>query len=261
MEGAPYSSNCADKEYVSKNKSNLSLSGGDFPHEDSVDWSDTTSSEDSTSEASFCYFFSPVQESWVTECGRMPPERREQIPDDSEQLDELPIVRVVDVHLGSHYEGSLATFDLCGDYQRKDKDPQERISQRLWKLEGLMPYLQAFLEDLKDDEDDDSVFSDSTLDEDLESSTSASSCRYLIVCQEHDSFEDFPDWKVQENEDIISFVEISPRQEDELVEVSMELPDLRSRDRHSAGVRWDSMDSVILPAEAQVEPRTPRDGQ
>lgn len=219
MEDTFYSNNFADKEgSISKDKSNLNFFGGNLTFEDS------TSSEDSTSEDSFCSLLSPVQEPWVTESGRMPLGRREQIHDNSEQLCELPIVRVLDVYLGSPYEDSAATVDLHGDNQPVDKHPQGRRNQSMWKLEGLMRYLNAYLENLKDDEDDDTVCSDSSLDEDFQSSTSASDYMDQDSSQEHEEDWVFSKWRPSQNEEITPFPEISPRRrQDELLEVSREL--------------------------------------
>ncbi|XP_071465393.1 uncharacterized protein C12orf71 homolog [Marmota flaviventris] len=205
----------------------MSLSGGHTPYEDTIDWTDSNSSEDSTTDVSSCYYFFPVQQSWVTERSRLPMGRQEQIYDNSEQLCELPIVQVVEDHLGSRYEDSPAIADPHGDYQRMVKYPQERGNQNFWKQEGLMRYLDAFLEDLKgdedddqdkhddhdkhgahadadddnndddnndddDDDDDDQTFSDSALDEDLEASTSASPQLDQLTCQERDACQAWP---------------------------------------------------------------------
>nr|XP_040134276.1 uncharacterized protein C12orf71 homolog [Ictidomys tridecemlineatus] len=155
MEDTFYHSNCTDKEdCISNCKPNLSLSGGYCPYKDRTDWKDSSSSEDTTSEASFCYSLPPVQEGQLTESESMTIGRREQIHE-SEQLCGLPIVRVVDVYLGSHYEDALATLDLHRDYQWMDKYPRGRMRKILWKMEVLMRYLKVFPDDLKDDDDDD----------------------------------------------------------------------------------------------------------
>ncbi|XP_077880817.1 uncharacterized protein C12orf71-like [Ictidomys tridecemlineatus] len=155
MEDTFYHSNCTDKEdCISNCKPNLSLSGGYCPYKDRSDWKDSSSSEDSTSEASFCYSLPPVQEGQLTESESMTIGRREQIHE-SEQLCGLPIVRVVDVYLDSHYEDALASLDLHGEYQWMDKYPRGRMRKILWKMEVLMRYLKVFPDDLKDDDDDD----------------------------------------------------------------------------------------------------------
>ncbi|MBZ3872073.1 hypothetical protein SUZIE_116090 [Sciurus carolinensis] len=215
MEDTSYSSNFANKEgCIYKDKSNPNFFGG-YPT-----FEDSTSSKDSTSEDSFCSLLSPVQEPWVTESGRMPMGRREQTHDNSEELCELPIVRVLDVYLGSPYEDSPATVDLHGDNQAVDKNPQGRRNQSVWKLEGLMRYLNAYRENLKYDEDDDTVCSDSSLDEDFQSSTSASVYMDQESSQEQEDEWVFSKWRPSQNEDIIPFPDISPRQrQDELLEV------------------------------------------
>ncbi|VTJ90420.1 Hypothetical predicted protein, partial [Marmota monax] len=91
--------------------------------------------------------------------------RPEQIHE-SEQLCGLPIVRVVDVYLGSHYEDALATLDLHREYQWMDKYPKGRMRKILWKMEVLMRYLKVFPDDLKDDDDDDDNEDEDDYDED-----------------------------------------------------------------------------------------------
>ncbi|KAF7474036.1 Hypothetical predicted protein [Marmota monax] len=127
------SSNCTDQEdCISEFQSNLSLSIGYFPCENSIAWKDTNNSEEKTSEGSSCHFLLTVKESWVTESGKMPMRKQKQIQDDPEKLCELPITWVLDAYLGSENEDSLATLDLTGDNQRMDKFPQERTNQTLW---------------------------------------------------------------------------------------------------------------------------------
>ncbi|KAM5144311.1 uncharacterized protein C12orf71-like [Callospermophilus lateralis] len=155
MEDTFYHSNCTDKEDgISNCKPNLSLSGGYCPYKDRTDWKDSSSDEDSTSEASFCYSLPPIQEGQLTESESVIIGRGEQIHE-SEQLCGLPIVRVVDVYLGSYYEDALATLDLHRDFQWMDKYPRERMRKILWKMEVLMRYLKVFPDDLKDNDDDD----------------------------------------------------------------------------------------------------------
>ncbi|KAM5174167.1 uncharacterized protein C12orf71 homolog [Callospermophilus lateralis] len=235
----------------------MSLSGGYTPDEDTIDWTDSDSSEDSTTDVSSCCYFFLVQESWVTERSRLPMGWREQIYDNSEQLCELPIVQVVEDYLGSRYVDSPASPDPHGDPQRMVKYPQERGNQNFWKLEGLMRYLDAYREDLKGDEDeyqdkhddhdkhgaradadddnndddnndddgdgdnddDDQTFSDSALDEDLEASTSTSPQLDQLTCQERGARQAWPWWKLPDTEDIIPLPEISPRRGDELIEM------------------------------------------
>uniref|UniRef100_A0A8C9QF66 Uncharacterized protein n=1 Tax=Spermophilus dauricus TaxID=99837 RepID=A0A8C9QF66_SPEDA len=209
------SPHCTDKEdCISKSQSNLSLSIGYFPYENTTDRKDITSSEDSTSECSSCHFLPPDQESWVTQSGRMPTGRQEQIQDDPEQLCK-PIIQAVDIDPGSHYEDSRATLDLNRDYQRK-----EWINQNLGKLHDLAKYLKEFLDNQKDDKDDDLVFSGSPQDEDLQQSSSTSPDMYQVCCQEREACQALLKCNPSENEDISLFPEISPSlEEDELVEV------------------------------------------
>ncbi|VTJ88171.1 Hypothetical predicted protein, partial [Marmota monax] len=143
----------------------------------------------------------------------MPTGRQEQIQDDPEQLCK-PIIQAVDVDPGSHYEDSRATLDLNRDYQR-----MERINQNLRKLHDLAKHLKEFLENQKDDKDDDPVFSGSPQDEDLQQSSSISPDRHQVCCQEREACQALLKCNPSENEDISLFPEISPSlEEDELVE-------------------------------------------
>nr|XP_026266494.1 uncharacterized protein C12orf71 homolog [Urocitellus parryii] len=222
------SSNCTDKEdCISKFQSNLSLSIGYFPCENSIAWKYTNNSEEKTSEGSSCHFLLPVKESWATESGRMPMRKHKQIQDDPEKL-----------YL-------LATLDLTGDNQRMDKFPQERTNQTLWELDDLMKNLKAFLNHQEDDND--SVFSDSPLDEDLQLSSTISPHMYQVNNQKHETCQALPNCEPPEIEDISQFLEMSPwLEEDELAEVSKEVPQYRARDRPSGGARLDSMDPNFL---------------
>lgn len=178
--------------------------------------------------------------------------RGEQIHDNSEQLCELPIVQVLDVYLGSHYGDSLAAPDLPAYYQSTDKYLQERASRSYLKLEGLVRYLDAYLEKLRDDEDDyddvhhDPVSSASALHEDPQASTGASPQVNQVSHQERPASPAWP-WPEDNNQ----LPEITPRREDDLIEVSRELLVFRAGDRPSGGARMDSMESLILPAVKQ----------
>ncbi|KAF7477653.1 Hypothetical predicted protein [Marmota monax] len=242
MEDTFYHSNCTDKDCISNCKPNLSLSGGYCPYKDRTDWKDSSSSEDSTSEASFCYSLPPVQEGQLTESESMTIGRPEQIHE-SEQLCGLPIVRVVDVYLGSHYEDALASLDLHRDYQWMDKYPKGRMRKILWKTEVLMRYLNVFPDDLKDDDDDD----DDNEDEDDYDEDEDHDNGDYDEDKDDDDDEDEDDYDEDEDNDHRDYDE----DEDEDDEVSMELLDFRARDRPSGGARFDSLDSVILPAVKQ----------
>ncbi|MBZ3874077.1 hypothetical protein SUZIE_126135 [Sciurus carolinensis] len=249
MEDSFSSSNCTDKEdCISESKSNLSLSVGYFPWEDSIAWKDTNTSEDRTSEGSSCHFLPAAQESWAIKTGRMPIRSEKQIQDDQEQLCELPITWVLDAYLGCEHEDScLATLNLNGDNQRMDKFPQEMTNQILWELDDLMKNLKAFLDNQKDDKDNDPVFSDSPLDEDLQLSSTVPSHVYQVSDKNHEACYALPKCKPPEIEDISQFLEMSPwLEEDELAEVSTKLPQCRERDRPSGGARLDSMESNYL---------------
>uniref|UniRef100_UPI004038F73C uncharacterized protein C12orf71-like n=1 Tax=Callospermophilus lateralis TaxID=76772 RepID=UPI004038F73C len=175
MEDTFYHSNCTDKEDgISNCKPNLSLSGGYCPYKDRTDWKDSSSDEDSTSEASFCYSLPPIQEGQLTESESVIIGRGEQIHE-SEQLCGLPIVRVVDVYLGSYYEDALATLDLHRDFQWMDKYPRERMRKILWKMEVLMRYLKMISQETVT-EDTLSVSSGQSMEGDMPTNSETTSC-------------------------------------------------------------------------------------
>ncbi|MBZ3872064.1 hypothetical protein SUZIE_126130 [Sciurus carolinensis] len=236
MEDSSYNCNCTDQQHcLSKSKSNPSLAIGSFLDEDSIDWKDTTSSEDSNSECSSCHFLPPAQESRETEAGRMPFGRRQQIQHGPEKLCEPPIVQAVEASGGSHQEDSRATLDLSADYQR-----MQRINQNLGKLRDLTKGLRALLDKEKDDKDGDPVFSDSPLDEALPpGTTSASPQMDHGSGQEHEASQALPKWEPPENEHLGTCPDSSPGlEEEEPLEVSMELLDCRARDRPSGVAGW-----------------------
>ncbi|XP_047405696.1 uncharacterized protein C12orf71 homolog [Sciurus carolinensis] len=212
MEDSSYNCNCTDQQHcLSKSKSNPSLAIGSFLDEDSIDWKDTTSSEDSNSECSSCHFLPPAQESRETEAGRMPFGRRQQIQHGPEKLCEPPIVQAVEASGGSHQEDSRATLDLSADYQR-----MQRINQNLGKLRDLTKGLRALLDKEKDDKDGDPVFSDSPLDEALPpGTTSASPQMDHGSGQEHEASQALPKWEPPENEHLGTCPDSSPGLEEE----------------------------------------------
>uniref|UniRef100_A0A2K6GH36 Chromosome 12 open reading frame 71 n=1 Tax=Propithecus coquereli TaxID=379532 RepID=A0A2K6GH36_PROCO len=151
-------------------KSNLSLSVGYFPCEDTF-CEDTTSCEDTPSKASPIHFLPPIQGTWWTgSTGRLR-RRRDQIEDRPEQFCKLSIALAWDGDVGSNSADSITNWDLNGDNQWIDKYPRERTKLTLSKLDGLVQTLETFLDNQKDDEGDNSVFPESTWEEDSQQSS------------------------------------------------------------------------------------------
>lgn len=115
--------NCADTE---DSKSNLSLSVGYYPNEDTFSNEDTNSCEDTSSNNSSIHFV-PTKST-----GRLM-ERQDQIQDGTEQSGKLGIPLAWDV--GNHSD-SVTNWDLYGDNQRIDKYPEEKPKLTLSKLNG-----------------------------------------------------------------------------------------------------------------------------
>ncbi|XP_006079611.4 uncharacterized protein C12orf71 homolog [Bubalus bubalis] len=157
-------SNSMVHSFSSSSESNLSLSVGYFPCEDTPSCEDTLSCEDSSSEGPSVHFVPPIQGSWRTEnTGRLLA-RRDQIQDGPEQFCKLSITLAWDVDVASNNSDLTTNCDLSGD--NKDKHPKEKTQLTLSKLDGLVQKLEKFLENQKDDKDDDSVFPESAQEED-----------------------------------------------------------------------------------------------
>uniref|UniRef100_A0A8C6A6V3 Uncharacterized protein n=1 Tax=Marmota marmota marmota TaxID=9994 RepID=A0A8C6A6V3_MARMA len=211
MEDSSSNSNCTDEEdCISESESNLSLSVGYFPYEDSIAYEDTTSCEDLTSEGFSCHFLPPIQGTWGIKSLRRPVGIRDQIQDNPEMFSKLTISLAWDVDMGSDHQDSLSNLDLNGDNQWIGKWPQERTKLTLCKLDNLMQKLKAFLENQKEDTDDDSVLSQSTQEEDLQPSS------YFPL--------NMYQGKPSENENVNQFLEMLPRLEKvELIEMISEV--------------------------------------
>ncbi|XP_075863965.1 uncharacterized protein C12orf71 homolog [Microcebus murinus] len=166
------SSSSSDTEYCSSEcSSNLSLSVGYFPCEDPF-CEDNMSCEDTPSKGSPIHFLPPIQGTWWTgSTGRLR-RRRDQIEDRPEQFCKLSIALAWDADVGSNTADSITSWDLNGDNQWADKHPRERTNLTLSKLDGLVQTLETFLENQKDDEGDNSVFSEFTQEEDFQLSGS-----------------------------------------------------------------------------------------
>uniref|UniRef100_F6Z5Y4 Chromosome 11 C12orf71 homolog n=2 Tax=Macaca TaxID=9539 RepID=F6Z5Y4_MACMU len=159
-----YSSSNSDiEDYNSKSNSNLSLSVGYFPCEDTP-CEDTTSCEDATSKDPSIHFLPPIQGAWGTERIRRCMKRQDQIQDEPEQFCKLSIFLAWDVDVSSNNTDSIANRLLNGDNQWIDELPKERTKLSVSKLNNLVQEFQTFLENLKDDEDDDAVFPEAQKD-------------------------------------------------------------------------------------------------
>ncbi|KAL4700747.1 hypothetical protein H8959_014751 [Pygathrix nigripes] len=116
-----YSSSNSDiEDYSSKSNSNLSLSVGYFPCED------TTSCEDATSKGPSIHFLPPIQGAWGTERIRRCMKRQDQIQDEPEQFCKLSIFLAWDVDVSSNNTDSIANRLLYGNNLWIDKLPKER---------------------------------------------------------------------------------------------------------------------------------------
>ncbi|XP_004383685.1 uncharacterized protein C12orf71 homolog [Trichechus manatus latirostris] len=163
-------SNNTDTEDCSS-ESNLSLSVGYFPYEDTFFSEDTTPYEDMPSQSPSVQFLPPIQGMWRTESTLRPMGRRDQIQDNPEQFCKLSITLAWDVDVGSNDSDSIANWNLNGHNQWMDKYPEKKTELTLSKLDGLVQKLEKFLENQKDDEDSDSIFRESTQEEDFQLSS------------------------------------------------------------------------------------------
>ncbi|XP_070350496.1 uncharacterized protein C12orf71 homolog [Equus asinus] len=155
-------------------ESDLSLSVGYFPCEDTFSHENTTSCEDMSPEGPSIHFIPPIQGTWWTESRGRLLGRRDQIQDNPGQFCKLSITLAWDVDVDSNNSDSVANWDLNGDKQWTDKYPKEKKQPTLSKLDSLVQKLEKFLENQKDDEDDDSVFPESAQEEDFHLSSSSS---------------------------------------------------------------------------------------
>ncbi|MBZ3884631.1 hypothetical protein SUZIE_178905 [Sciurus carolinensis] len=204
----------------SESKSNQSLSVGYFPNEDSIDCANDIPCEELTSEGSSCRFLPPTQGAQGSKSVRRPREKGNQIQDNPENLGEEAIIEVLDAYLGCNCEDSVANQALSEGDQRMDKCPQERINQSLWELDELMKNLKAFLDNLKNDKDNDPVLSDSLQEEDLQPSSTVLAHMDQVSHQEQEACQDLPKCKPPENGDMDQFLEMPPGlEDDEIIEM------------------------------------------
>uniref|UniRef100_A0A8I3WJ82 Chromosome 12 open reading frame 71 n=1 Tax=Callithrix jacchus TaxID=9483 RepID=A0A8I3WJ82_CALJA len=154
------SSNSDTDNYSSKSISNLSLSMSYFPCEDTTSCENTISYENAPSKGPSIHFLPPIQGAWGTERIRRPMKRQDQIEDTSERFCKLSIFLAWDADVSPNTD-SIANSLLNDDNLWIDKFPKETTKLSVSKLDNLVEF-QTFLENLKDDEDDDAVFPETT---------------------------------------------------------------------------------------------------
>uniref|UniRef100_G1PZI0 Uncharacterized protein n=1 Tax=Myotis lucifugus TaxID=59463 RepID=G1PZI0_MYOLU len=172
--------------------------------------------EDTSSNNPSIHFVPPFQGSWWTESKGTLLERQGQIQDSTEQFGKLNITLAWD---GCNHSDSIINWDLHGDNQWTDKYPEEKTKLTLSKLNGLVQRLEQFLENQKDDEDDESVFPEYAQTEDFQLSSSTPSDVAQVSHREHDTcLQDLPTFNPPEN-DAIQCPQTPPKlQEHELAE-------------------------------------------
>lgn len=240
-------SNCADTKDCSS-ESNLSLSVGCYPCEDTFSSENTLSCDNTSSKGPSIHFVPPAQGTWRTEnIGRLL-RRRDQIQDDLEQFCKLRIPLAWDVDMGSNDSDSIANWGLHGDDQWIDRFPREETHMTLSKLDTLVQKLEKFLENQKDDTDDESVFPESFQEKDFQLCSSSPPDMAEVSHQEHETCQELPNFDATENEDVIRFLQIPPRlQEREHAEVSKVMPHRQAGDEPSGGARVKCLEHCYLP--------------
>ncbi|XP_047399767.1 uncharacterized protein C12orf71 homolog [Sciurus carolinensis] len=220
------------EDCILESKSNESLSVGYFPYEDSTDCEEEIiPCEDLTSEGSSCHSLPPVQGAWGTESVRRPMGRRNEIQENPENLGQEAITKDLDAHLDCDGEDSVGHQALSENDQIMDGCAQERISQTIGELDDPLTNTCAFLDNQRDDKDDDPVLTDSSQEEDLQPFRNLSPLLDLVSHQEHETCQDLPKCKPLENGVIQQFLEKTRcPEEDEIIEVSTEQPHCRAAD-------------------------------
>ncbi|XP_025851313.2 uncharacterized protein C12orf71 homolog [Vulpes vulpes] len=160
------SSNRSDATDYSS-ESNLSLSVGYFPCENTFSHENTISFEDTSSKAP-SILVPPIQGTWRTESTGRLLKRQDQIPDNPKQCCKLSITVAWDVDVGSNNSDSTADWDRNRSNQWIDKYLEEDTQLTLSKLNGLVQKLEKFLEHQKTNEDGDSAFPESGQEEDFQ---------------------------------------------------------------------------------------------
>ncbi|XP_027448309.2 uncharacterized protein C12orf71 homolog [Zalophus californianus] len=216
MTHSPCSSDRSDGTACSS-ESNLSLSVGYFPWDDTVSYENATSCEH-VSPKGPSTLVPPIQGTWRTESTDRLLRRRDQIRDDPKQFCKLSITLAWDADIGSNNSDSTASWDITGRHQWIDKYPEENTQLTLSKLDSLVQKLEKFLENQKDEEGGDSAFPGSAQEEDFQLCSSSPPHIAQVSHQEHDSCQDLP--HACQHKGIIQFPQIPPRlREHELAEM------------------------------------------
>lgn len=226
------SQHCSDysdtEDCISDRTSNLSLSIGYFPCEHSF-YSDTPSYADSSSVDSSVHLLPPIQGTWQTESTRRRVLRRDQVKDSPEQFCKLSIALAWDIDVDSDCEDTRTNWARSGDQQWTDKYPAESTKRTLSKLGDLMQKLETFLENKKNDEENDSVSPASTEEEDSRLSSTSPPHLAQVGPQERDTGRD--SLRLRSPEDVIQSPDIPRRlKEDESAEMSVQIFPGRRRD-------------------------------
>ncbi|XP_006200079.2 uncharacterized protein C12orf71 homolog isoform X2 [Vicugna pacos] len=197
--------------FSSSSESSLSVSVGYFPCEDNFSYENTISSEDTPPEGPSGHLVPPLQGTWRTEnTGRLL-RRRDQTQDDPEQFCKLSITLAWDVDMASDNSDSMANWDPRGDNQWTDKCPKEKTPLTRSKLDGLVQKLEEFLENQKEDEDDDSLFPESAREEEAQLPSSSPPGMAQVSHREDDTCQDLATFNPAEKEDVIQSPQTPPR--------------------------------------------------
>ncbi|XP_077726758.1 uncharacterized protein C12orf71 homolog [Canis aureus] len=232
-------------------ESNLSLSVGYFPCENTFSHENTISFEDTSSKAP-SILVPPIQGTWRTESTGRLLKRQDQIPDNPKQCCKLSITVAWDVDVGSNNSDSTADWDRNRSNQWIDKYLEEDTQLTLGKLNGLVQKLEKFLEPQKTNEDDDSAFPESGQEEDFQLFGSIPPGIAQVSHQEHDTCQDLP--HACQHEGIIQFPQIPPRlQEYELSEmISQTTGSQRTITIETASVSLGQQEEEDTPSSTQA---------
>ncbi|KAM5332385.1 uncharacterized protein C12orf71 homolog [Glossophaga mutica] len=204
------SSSGADTEDRSS-ASSLSLSVGYYPSEDTFSYENTVSHEDTFAEGPSIHSVPPFQGSWQTDTAGRPLERQDHIQDDPEQFCKLSITLACGIDMSSNHSDSVISWGLHGDNLWINKYPKEKTQLTLSKLNGLVQKLEQFLENQRDDKDDESVFPEPAQKEDVQLSSSTSPDIAQVSHQEHNPCQSLPMLDPPANEVVIQFPQVPPR--------------------------------------------------
>lgn len=218
------SSSCADTEDRSS-ASSLSLSVGYYPSEDTFSHENTVSHEETFAEGPSIHSVPPFQGSWRTDTGGRLLERQDHIQDDPEQFCKLSITLACDIDMSPNHSDSIISWGFHGDSLWTNKYPKEKTQLTLTKLNGLVQKLEQFLENQRDDKDDESLFPEPAQKEDVQLSGNTSPHMAQVSHQEHDPCPGLPALNPPANEVVTQFPQVPPRiLEHELAQVSPEMP-------------------------------------